>query len=260
MENIFAKLAGEDSTSNKIDKKNKSKSLIRGNVDLLNMLLGSDNVSQFVDPFKSSYKTFSTYKKQAATLKKLGVISIEKYNKVLIEQLITVASCIDESLLMKLICTKKTAMNELDFIQLISDVSKLQKLTSGFYVNKDGRISFNEKSLSFDEIIYSASNLYKVHHLSKRSLDEPLKNTVLRITNPLFTKTFNEKMDTFNAHIHCEKEKGINRKFLFEIRSMAMAIIQIQTEYIENPDEILFKVNPNDIIWSDRLTSSILSL
>lgn len=260
MSNLFTELAGNQIKNDNPDKNKKKKSLIRGNVDLLNMLLSSEQKGQFIDPFKSSHKTFITYKKQAIALSKLGVLSIEKYNKPLIEQVITISSCIDENLLAKLIRVKKSPLNELDFIHLISDVSKIQELTSIFYINREGRISFNEKALSFDEIIYSASNLFQIHNLSKRSVDDSLRNTILRITNPLFIKTFNEKMDSFNAKLHCEKEKGINRNFLYELRSMVMAIIQIQAEYIENPDEILFKVNPSDIIWSDRLTSSILSL
>lgn len=234
-----------------------TKSRIRENTALFNMLLKSGVEDKFNDPFGACHKTLSRYTASAKTLKKIGVASVHNYDTKLIKKTCELIDSIEPNFLPRDRVSSITSDD--DFYTLITDLKAIKITLKSFQITSEMRILLTEKLLSLSQIIHITNQFIQIHKLI-RSENETFEKSIVKYTTLSFIEVYKRSLQELNAHAHCEHEGGVNRKEIYSIRAFIHTLVTIQVSILSNDDPDLNSIILGDIKWLDRLLSTVLSL
>ncbi|MBD0788152.1 hypothetical protein HUO09_17495 [Vibrio sp. Y2-5] len=236
--------------------KQPNKRRIRENTDLFNMMLRATDISDFHNPFGSCDKTFTKYSLHAQSLLKIGINQVHSYDTALMKRTCDLIGKISERYLPSYQSGIKS--ND-DFYKIITDLNQIKEALTKFKFSNENKIVLTDSLISLTDVIYQTSHLLQLHKCIKQG-NGSIAETIYNHTTISFVEVFSKALEILKVEAHCAKEGGVNRREIYYLRAIVIAIIFYQVEILRNPDVDLNSVVIGDIIWTDRIISSVLSI
>lgn len=252
----------EKLTANNVTKDFKSNKVgsIRGNTVFFNMLLYQLKIKgttkDFLDPFGTSKKTSLIYRRESKIFYQLGITSIKKYNNQIIKKICEEISPLSSSFFPYI---SHSTCSENDLIRLLINIEDIKTHLSAFFFDPYGKMSFSNRPLSLDTIIYQVSSMLSLYKLARRK-EERLYNFLFRNSDTEFLKHFEDAYLRCGVDIYLKKEGNINREFIATFRMFIISVFEIQLRHYRHDNTDLAYVNLGSIPWLDRIISTALDM